>query len=336
MDSEQAFAAFANAASSSASERLRAARFLARHATPAHQTRLSKIRGTESNSWVRQALDQALKRAELGGPVATIADVEEVQETPFLNGRLTEELRAQAIGETSAMFLHELRPLIGLLDVAAASDIYRYACSSTKASVSRIQSFLDVIDRLREASAAPAILEFDLTDLVSRVVGDEAAKGRVTTDKAVEGDTDAFAEGDAEQAVQQPVVRLSLARREPIVTTGDPTLVGMALTNALRNAIEAVLEIGESEHGNVIINWGITDTDNWIVVLDEGCGLPSGWDHLTEPGISTKSKDQGHLGMGLTIARRAMESTRGVFRLTPRPGAGVSCEIRWPREGKQR
>ena len=69
------------------------------------------------------------------------------------------------------------------------------------------------------------------------------------------------------------------------------------------------------------------------MVLDEGCGLPTGLDRLTAPGTSTKSKDQGHLGMGLPIAQRAIESMQGSFRLTPRSGAGASCEIRWPRDG---
>ena len=280
-----------------------------------------------------RALEQALKRSDQDSSAATTATVNEVRETP-LDTRLYEELHAQAIEETSALFLHELRPLVGLLDEAADAEIDHYACSRTKASVGRVKSFLGAIERLRKASAAPAVQEFDLTDLVVRVAADEAIQGRATFDNLQgEGVESAGLDDNAEEAPRPKVVKLSLARQDPVITTGDPTLVEMAVANALRNAIEAVAEVlGEVEQGDIILNWGVTDTDNWIVVLDEGCGLPLGWDRLTEPGASTK-KSQGHLGMGLSIAQRAIESTQGSIQLTPRFGAGVSCEIRWPREG---
>ena len=334
MNNDQALAVFERAPASTSSERLRAARFLARNATPAQRSRLSRIREAEHNSWVRKALDHALKRSETGGASTVPASVEEVRETPVLDVHLQEELRAQAIEETSGLFLHELRPLIGFLEGAAAVEIGHYTSSRTKASVDRVRLFLDAIERLQKASAAPATQEFDLTDLVVRVAADEAKQGRAVFDNS-KGDMDENARvGDnAEQAPQQALTRLSLARQDPVMTTGDPALVEMALANALRNAIEAVLEKSEDKRGDIILNWGVTDTDSWIVVLDDGCGLPSGWDRLTKPGTSTKSKKEGHLGMGLPIARRAIESTRGSIEHTPRSGGGVSCEIRWPSGG---
>ena len=333
MDNEWALSIFERTPASTPSKRLRAARFLAQNANNIHRNRLSKIREAENNSWVRQALDQALKRAGQGMGVASpIAAEEEVQETP-LDTRIYEELRAQAIEETSAWFLHELRPLVGFLDADADSEVERYACSRTKASIGRIQSFLDAIERLRKASAAPVVQEFDLTDLVVRVAADEASQGRATLDNSkMEADDVADLDDEGERPLQQKDIRMSLGRRDPVITTGDSTLIEMAVVNALRNAIEAVMEVREDGRGDVILNWGVTDTDSWVVVLDDGCGLPSGWDRLTEPGTSTK-KSQGHFGMGLTIAKRAMESTQGNFRLTPRPGPGVSCEIRWPHGG---
>ena len=333
VDNERALATFERTLASTSSERLQAARFLAKNATIAHRYRLSKIRGAERNYWVRHALDQALKRSDTGMLVASTVVEEEMQQTPFSDARLSEELRAQAIEETSAFFLHELRPLVGFLGAEAASEINSYACSKTKTAVDRVRSFLDGIERLRKASAAPVIEEFDLTDLVARVAAGEATRGRVLLDNFEQEASDATGlDNEAEQEPQQPVVKLSLGRRGPVVTTGDPTLVELAVTNAVRNAIEAVLEVWEAHRNGVILNWGITDTDSWIVVLDEGCGLPPGWHRLTEPGNSTK-KGQGHFGMGLPIAQRAIESMQGSFRLTPRSGAGVACAIRWPRGG---
>ena len=333
VNNEQALATFEPEAASTPNERLRAARFLAKNATNADQSRLSKIREAELNSWVRWPLDQALKRSEMDRAGFPPDSLEHLQETPFVDTQLHEELRARAIDETTAFFLHELRPLVGFLDLHAAAEIDGYACSRTKNSVRRIQSFLDAIANLRTATASPAIQEFDLTDLAVRVTTDEVMKGRATLDYSKgESDEDAVLEDGIEAVLQQPVVKLSLGRQEPVVAIGDPTLVEMAVANALRNAIESALEVKEPNRHEVTLNWGVTDTDNWIVVLDLGVGLPSGMDRMTLPGTSTK-KNQGHLGMGLPIAQRAMESTGGSVRLSPRPDVGFSCEIRWPREG---
>ena len=330
MDNDQALFAFQRIPASTSSERLRAARFLVQNATNAHRIQLSKIREAEPNSWVRRALEQALQRLDKSSASPRASAVEEVREAP-LDARLHEELHAQAIEETSALFLHELRPLVGLLDEAADGEIDRYACSRTKALVGRVKSFLNAIETLRKASAAPVAQEFDLTDLVARIAADEVSQGRATLESlAGELDGDADGDDDAEGSPQFTLIKLSLARQDPIITTGDPTLVEMSVANALRNAIEAVMNSYEDDQSDVILNWGATDTDNWIVVLDKGCGLPSGWDRLKEPGTSTK-KSQGHLGMGLPIAQRAIESMQGSIRLTPRDGGGVQCEIRWPK-----
>ena len=339
MDNEQALAALERWPAATSSERLRAARFLARNATSVHRNRLSRVRVVEHNSWVRRALDQALKRSEMGETVTQAVVVQKFAETSIPDAHLNEELRAQAIEQASALFLHELRPLVGLLEGAAASEIDRYPCSRTKASIDRVRSFLDAIEKLRKAAAPPDIKEFDLTDMVIRVAADEAAQGRAKlSDFQEEVDESTSIDTETEQVPRPPVIELSFARRDPVFTTGDPTLVGIAAANALRNAIEAALVVtalvvNEAHRNEVVLNWGVTDADSWIVVLDQGCGLPMGWDHLTDPGVSTKPKSQGHLGMGLPIAQRAIESMRGSIRLTPRSGVGVSCEIRWPREG---
>ena len=131
VDKEQALATLESSPAST-HERLRAARFLARNVTGTDWSRLTQIRGGERNSWVRQVLDQALTRSQLDTPVGPTVAVEQLQDTHFQHPHLYDELRAQAIEETSGLFLHELRPLIGLLEGSAAREIDRYACSRTK------------------------------------------------------------------------------------------------------------------------------------------------------------------------------------------------------------
>ena len=332
MDKGQALAVFEGTLAATSSERLRAARFLARIATNTDLSRISRIRETERNSWVRKALDQALRLSEAKCSAASVALDVEVGETP-LDTHLHEELRAQATEETTAMFLHELRPIVGFLDAAANSEIDRYACSETKTFVVRIQAYFYALERLHKASTVPVIQEFGLTDLVVRVAEYEALQGRATlNDPNEEADEATGLEGDANLVPRPTAVRLAPVRRDPVITTGDPILVEMVLANALRNAIEAVSEVQEGGQREVILNWGVTNTDSWIAVLDEGGGLPQGWDRLTKLGSTTKSKGEGHLGMGLPIAQRAIQSLRGSFELTSRSDGGVSCMIRWPHE----
>ena len=294
--------------------------------------RLSAIRASERNSWVRQALDQALRRAARAEGVAELREPNASSELLDCDPRLPEELRAQATEETAALFLHELRPLIGLADAAAAHEVADYSASKTKIQLDRIKAFLEAVSKLRMASAVPAMQEFDLTAVVGQVAEEEIAKGRITLE-AEDGTSEETRFRDASPTQAGSKVHVILARSDPVVTVGDPTLVTISLANALRNAVEAVLERLGRRRADIVVNWGTTDIDNWVVVLDEGCGLPAGADRVTEPGVSTKLKTVDHFGMGLPIAKQAIESMRGSLRLTPRSTGGVSCEIRWPRDG---
>ena len=330
MDIEQAFSVFECTPALTSSMRLRAARILAQSATSTDRSRLQRIRAVEHNTWVQRALDQALNRAEMCSSVASDASVDESEDEHF-DEHTYEEIRAKAIEETSKMFLHELRPLIGILDKVANDEIKHYSCSRTKKSVSHIRSFFAAVKKLADASAASTIKEFNLTDLVVRAATDEVNQGRAIIEQVPEGAIDGTSEnGDAERAPLETKIKLKLAHRSQVITTGDPSLISLAVANALRNAIEAVSEVQREDEGGVTLNWGATDIDNWVAILDEGCGLPQGWDRLTALGVSTKKKNRDNLGMGLTIAERAMQSVRGSFQLTPRSALGVSCTIRWP------
>ena len=331
MDNGDALAALESTPALSASERLRAARFLARNATVDHRARLSAIRSVEHNSWVRQALDQTLVRLAANTPREPAASMAEVEHASPDDSRRHQEILAEATAETARFFLHELRPLVGLVEVEASREVDDYPASRTKKSIDRVRAFLDAMSRLGVASAPPAMSEFDLTDMVTQAAEDEVERGRATLDVSAESTAqDTHERGTRGQGRKKARVAVALARHEPVVTVGDPALVEMALVNALRNAVEAILDQPECHRGPVILNWGVTDTDSWIAVLDEGGGLPQGLDRLAQPGVSTKDKKSEHVGMGLPIAQQAIDSMGGTFRLAPRTGGGVSCVIRWP------
>ena len=331
LNDEQAFAAFETRAGYTTSERLRAARFLAENAKIEHQGQLSAIMANEGNPWVRQALNQALIRSKMERSAIPVSAEQDTQETHIPDQRLNEELRALAIEHNSAVFLHQLSPLVGLLELAATREIDCYASSDTKKSVGKIRSSLDAIARLRKASEAPVTIEFDLTDLVVKVAEDEATIWSAVLDGRGElSDEPSGVEEGADQIPKRKIIKFLLPRREPVVTTGDRALIELVVKNVITNAVEANMAVQDPQRNEVILNWGVTDKDSWIMVLDEGCGLPEGKDRLAQPGTSTK-KGQDNLGMGLPIALQAIKNMEGSFTLAPRPVAGVSCIIRWPR-----
>jgi sensor histidine kinase regulating citrate/malate metabolism len=101
----------------------------------------------------------------------------------------------------------------------------------------------------------------------------------------------------------------------------------MAVTNGLRNAIEACLPVATEDHKPaIIVNWGATDRDYWISILDEGVGFHGKISGAFEIGTSTK----GHSGHGLPNIRSAMLSLSGTADLIPQNEKGCALYLTWP------
>jgi signal transduction histidine kinase len=162
----------------------------------------------------------------------------------------------------------------------------------------RLQELLTAIDKLGQATSAPVYKEFNLAELLERIV---------------------ISETDGSQ------VKVEMAGTKPFVIVGAADLIHLVVTNAIKNALEASEGVPTAEP--VVINWGITDRDYWIAVLDRGRGLPPGLTKVFEIGTTTK-KD--HLGMGLALARHAALTLSGKISLSPRDPAGAKFEFRWP------
>lgn len=103
----------------------------------------------------------------------------------------------------------------------------------------------------------------------------------------------------------------------------DPELLERAVVNLLRNAREAdpagCIELALSDCGENLS----------ISVSDRGPGLPEDPSGVLQPFFSTK-KDQGHMGMGLTIARRIAVAAGGELTARNRDGGGAVFEITLP------
>jgi len=110
----------------------------------------------------------------------------------------------------------------------------------------------------------------------------------------------------------------------------DGRLIGQALTNVLKNAVESVesrLDLDQKNGGDTIepgvIRVRVTqNSDRTIIsVEDNGLGLPQEQkDRLTEPYVTTRDKGTG---LGLAIVRRIMEEHGGTIRIADRAPIGA-------------
>jgi signal transduction histidine kinase len=255
-----------------------------------------QLRTTEKDSWVRRALDvsiEQLRRSGVPTPVTAIWSSSATQSE-------LDDIRAVVTQKISRTLIHEARPLVADIIYAARGELGEsYEGSSTSSAANRLNEFLDTILILNDASKSPTLNEFDLAMLISDHIQDKGYDRR----------------------------GVLATRQDPVIVIGDSGLVRLALDNAIRNAIEAT----ESAETAIVVNCGGTDGNAWIVVLDEGGGLPKDFPNAFDPGTTTKSKDH-HFGLGLAIADQAMRSLGGGIRLIPRHPRGTSCEINWAHE----
>lgn len=281
--------------SDSAHERLKAARFLARNTDPADAQRLRKALQSETVSYVRTSLNLAIQRVETSASRAAAISVEE----PEIPSDLRAQIKNEITEEITGQILHEIASPVGLLATSAAREIPDYESSKTRIYIENLQRVFEAIEQLKGASAVPRPQEFDLASLISNI---------------------------AETVVGGQPIEISLHGTKPFIITSDHALLSFALSNGIRNAVEAVVALGSNEPHSVIINWGETDIDYWVAVIDRGVGIVGPVESAFGVGKTTK---RGHSGFGLAIARQAIETLGGSCTLQPAAEGGAHYEIRW-------
>ena len=125
---------------------------------------------------------------------------------------------------------------------------------------------------------------------------------------------------------------------EPCIAECDGRQIAQALTNLLKNAVEAIdarilpLE-GSLLPGEVTVRLSATDDVVRLDVEDNGKGLPiEERNSLTEPYVTTRNKGTG---LGLAIVKKIMEDHKGELTLTDRPKGGAIVSLIWPRRQPQ-
>jgi two-component system nitrogen regulation sensor histidine kinase NtrY len=107
----------------------------------------------------------------------------------------------------------------------------------------------------------------------------------------------------------------------PLVLQLDPTMIGQALTNLIKNAGEALeskIRDGAPEGyaGAVRVTLETNETAAIIRIMDNGIGLPADRERLFEPYVTTRSEGTG---LGLPIVKKIIEEHGGTLELTDAP-----------------
>jgi signal transduction histidine kinase len=205
---------------------------------------------------------------------------------------------------------HELRSPLARLGVAI--ELARTG-DDTEAALNRIQKESDRLNALvgqllqvTRAEGDPSSLRHDpvrLDQLVQQLVDDSAIEA------AAHGCT------------------LEYAPHEPVTVAGDPELLRRAVENVIRNAIrysprETAVEVTLARHdGRVVVG-----------VRDRGPGVPeAALPRLFDPFYrveSDRNRSSGGIGLGLSIARRAIELYTGTIRArNAHPGLEVELDL---------
>ena len=112
----------------------------------------------------------------------------------------------------------------------------------------------------------------------------------------------------------------------------DRHQLGQAMTNILKNAVEAVeaqaAEAGEDYKGRIAVT--MADVGKWvaIVVEDNGIGLPSDRERIVEPYVTTREKGTG---LGLAIVNKIVDEHGGDMSFASAEGGGTMVTLRFAR-----
>ena len=126
---------------------------------------------------------------------------------------------------------------------------------------------------------------------------------------------------------------LNFAAR-PVTVRCDARLVGQAVINIVKNAVEAIearlLEKGPNPPGQITVSVGEGGGKILIAVADNGKGLPKrGRERLTEPYVTTRTKGTG---LGLAIVKKIMEDHQGELLLEDEEAGGARVTLAFATE----
>ncbi|MCC6070477.1 sensor histidine kinase [Massilia sp. GCM10020059] len=277
-------------------DRLRAARYFVRNHTYEDLNFLRIWSAKENVGWVKRALAMTLETITQHGPPAPPLDQVPAGET---NTPSPELAHSRALKEVASALLHELEPLVGLLGVKIKKEIPNYEVSETKRQFEILRLYFHALSNLRLASEVTNVEDLDIGVVLQELLDETDNLG----------------------------LDIQLLGTPRCIAHVDKGLIRIAAINGIRNAIESSVEARDSRPvGPILINWGETDADYWIAIIDDGVGLG----RIEDPGRTLgRTSKAGHFGMGLSIVKQAMQALEGHLSVTSPEGKGATFELRW-------
>ncbi len=271
-------------------------------------------------------------------PVEAQLNIERGGRTRSLLLRVSAE-RGEAEGDSFVITFDDVTELLGAQRKAAWADVARRIAHEIKNPLTPIQLAAERLKRkyLKQIVDDPETFQV-CTDTIVRQVGDI---GRMVDEFS------AFARMPAPVMQSENIVELcrqSLFLQQsahphvtyhvifpptPLLLNCDATLVGRALGNLLQNAADSIegrlTDAPGGVAGEIWLTLGVETGDTFILVEDNGRGLPKAERHrLTEPYVTTRAKGTG---LGLAIVKKIMEEHGGNLILDDRPGGGASVRL---------
>ncbi|WP_249276650.1 sensor histidine kinase [Sphingomonas baiyangensis] len=222
---------------------------------------------------------------------------------------------------------------------AAWSDVARRIAHEIKNPLTPIQLAAERLQRRYGKTVDPADGTFArLTETIVRQVGDlrrmvDEFSSFARMPKPVfrnESLVDLARQALFLQEVAHPEIGFELAFGEDVPTlVCDRRQLGQALTNVLKNAIEAIeARSGEAlTKGRVILTLDAEDERHVALCIeDNGIGLPVERDRIVEPYMTTRSRGTG---LGLAIVKKIVEEHFGTIAFADRPDGGTRVTMRF-------
>jgi two-component system nitrogen regulation sensor histidine kinase NtrY len=224
---------------------------------------------------------------------------------------------------------------------AAWSDVARRIAHEIKNPLTPIQLATERLKRryLRQITTDPELFE-ELTATIIRQVGDlrkmvDEFSSFARLPKPV------FRHEDAGELVRQAIFLQEIAHTaiafdytgpssEPF--EADRHQFGQAMTNVLKNAVEAIEARARTEDidykGRITVTLDAAAAAITISVIDNGIGLPTERDRILEPYVTTREKGTG---LGLAIVNKIVEEHGGEMAFAPLDQGGTRMTMRFAR-----
>ena len=235
------------------------------------------------------------------GLLVIVRDLEPVQE---LENVVNYSGRLARLGGLISGVAHQIRNPLNAMNLQL--ELLNEECAQGKPVEARVLKVRNEINRLDEAISALLrfmrpeqlkLAEIALGDLL-REVGREVERPGITVNHSLDSTASAV--------------------------TGDRALLGEALRNIAKNAVEAMPNGGEIDFETQLSDDGFVE----ISIKDHGQGIAA--EHLSHIFNLYYTTKEGGSGLGLSLALRAVDLHYGMMEVQSNPGAGTIVKIKLP------